>query len=240
MTRVKICGCRTPEQALTAADAGAGFIGMVFAESRRKVSRNEARSIVAALGGPSPHNFSPETYGEIRSDFWFGKNAEVFDEMLERSGRPLTVGVFANNPLEEVQEIVEECGIDIVQFSGKESWDYCRQMNVPTVKVVHVGPDDSAASVLARIEGASQGLLLDRADAKAFGGTGMTMDWWIAAQVQESVPIWLAGGLTPENVAEAIATVRPWAVDVSSGVETDGVKDFAKIRAFVQAAQESV
>jgi phosphoribosylanthranilate isomerase len=80
-------------------------------------------------------------------------------------------------------------------------------------------------------------VLLDRADPAAFGGLGERLDWRVAAQIGAAMPVWLAGGLTPENVAEAVTTVRPWAVDVSSGVETDGVKDAAKVQAFIAAVR---
>ncbi len=82
-------------------------------------------------------------------------------------------------------------------------------------------------------------VLLDRADPLVFGGSGLPLDWRLAADIAAAMPVWLAGGLTSENVAEAIETVRPWAVDVSSGVETDGVKDAAKVRAFISAVKRT-
>jgi phosphoribosylanthranilate isomerase len=82
-------------------------------------------------------------------------------------------------------------------------------------------------------------VMLDRADDAAFGGTGQALNWRVAAEIARAMPVWLAGGLTPENVAAAIAAVQPWCVDVSSGVETEGVKDTAKIQAFVDAVRGS-
>jgi phosphoribosylanthranilate isomerase len=80
-------------------------------------------------------------------------------------------------------------------------------------------------------------VMLDRGADGSFGGSGLTLDWSIAKGIAAAMKVWLAGGLTPENVADAIESVQPWAVDVSSGVETDGVKDTAKIRAFIEAVR---
>ena len=106
------------------------------------------------------------------------------------------------------------------------------------IKVLHVALDESAEAALDRIEaGSAIALLLARAESTAYGGTGRPLDWQAVAPISAALPVWLAGGLTSANVAAAIGAVRPWCVDVSSGVETDGVKDLAKIRAFVAAAQ---
>jgi phosphoribosylanthranilate isomerase len=92
---------------------------------------------------------------------------------------------------------------------------------------------------MSRIQtGSAMAVLLDRADTAAFGGMGRPIDWTVAAGISASMPVWLAGGLSPENVVEAISTVRPWGVDVSSGVETDGAKDVAKIRSFLAAVKD--
>jgi phosphoribosylanthranilate isomerase len=107
------------------------------------------------------------------------------------------------------------------------------------IKAVHVREGASAAEVLAEIEaGAAVACLLDPQVAGLRGGTGRRLDWEVAARVARELPIILAGGLTPDNVAEAVRTVHPWAVDVSSGVEREGVKDGGKIRAFIAAAKE--
>lgn len=242
MTRVKICGVRTIEQALVAAEAGADFIGLMFAGSRRKVEPADAADIVRALGTPlaememadPPSLFRTEAR-DLRS--WFEHGASALDRLLERK-RPLTVGVFANNDPEEINEIVDECGIDLVQLSGGEPWGTILLANRQVIKGVHVRPEDDADSVAARIEpGAAMAVLLDAGGQGALGGTGKKFDWSVATSVAASMPVWLAGGLDPTNVAEAIATVRPWAVDVSSGVETDGVKDLQKIRDFLKAAK---
>ena len=240
--RVKICGVRTPEQALAAAEAGADFIGLMFAESRRKVDPSDAYDIVHALGTPLGEIEQTAPPSMFRTDAvdlraWYEHGASALERLLARK-RPLTVGVFANNDPDEINELVDECGIDLIQLSGGEPWGHCLLANRQVIKFVHVGENDDAASVLARLEtGSAMAVCLDKASASALGGTGKPFDWQVAAGVSASAPIWLAGGLSPENVALAVQTVRPWCVDVSSGVETDGVKDLAKIRAFVAAAK---
>jgi phosphoribosylanthranilate isomerase len=244
MTRVKICGCRSVEQALAAAEAGADFVGLVFAESRRRVDPEQASEIVRALGTPlreremeSPPALFRAPGDDLRS--WYEHGASALDRLLERK-RPLTVGVFAGNDPDEINELVDECGIDLIQLSGGEPWSACLLANRQVIKALHVRADDTAATATQRLDtGSAMAVLLDRADDAAYGGTGVTLDWDVAASIAGTMPVWLAGGLSPENVADAVRTVRPWAVDVSSGVETDGVKDAAKIRAFIEAAKSS-
>lgn len=243
MTRVKICGVRTVEQALVAAEAGADFIGLMFApESRRRVELADAADIVRALGTPLAEREMAEPPALYRTDAddltsWFEHGAAALERLLERK-RPLTVGVFTSNDPDEINEIVDECGIDLVQLSGGEPWGRILLANRQVIKAVHVGPGDDVASVTARIEpGAAMAVLLDSGGRGALGGTGARFDWDVARQLGASMPLWLAGGLDASNVADAIDTVRPWAVDVSSGVETDGVKDLQKIRDFIEAAK---
>jgi phosphoribosylanthranilate isomerase len=246
MTRVKICGCRSIEQALTAAEAGADFVGLMFApSSRRRVDIEDASEVVRALGAPLARQEQvtpPAVYRAASEDLrsWFEHGASALERMLERK-RPLTVGVFAGNEPDEINEIVDECGIDLIQLSGGEPWGACLLANRQVVMALHMRADDTAASALSRVEaGSAMAVMLDRADDVAFGGTGQALDWGVAREIAESMPVWLAGGLTPENVAQAVSTVHPWCVDVSSGVETDGVKDAAKIRAFVAAVRGGV
>jgi phosphoribosylanthranilate isomerase len=235
---------KTPEQALAAAKAGADFIGLMFAESRRKVDPSDAYDIVHALGTPlgeieqiQPPSIFRTDSTDVRA--WYEHGAAALERLLARK-RPLTVGVFANNDPDEINELVDECGIDLIQLSGGEPWGNCLLANRQVIKAVHVAETDDAASTLARLEtGSAMAVLLDKGSATALGGTGKPFDWQVAAAISASAPIWLAGGLTLDNVALAVKTVRPWAVDVSSGVETDGIKDLAKIAAFVKAAKAS-
>ena len=209
MTHVKICGISRPEDAEAA--AGADFIGLVFAESPRRVTVEQARALVEA----------------VRS----------------RPDPPKAVGVFANNPLDEVNETAHALALDYVQISGDEPDDYLRRVEAPVVRAVHVeaGPGrPDPAALAARLDvlralGATA-LLDAKVDAR-YGGTGRRFDHASARDAARDHDFLLAGGLTPENVAEAVAEVRPWGVDVSSGVETGGAKDAAKIRAFIEAVR---
>jgi len=221
---VKICGVREPDDARAAASLGADFIGIVFAPSRRQVTMGQAQKIAAAL--------RKEGLSEGRSP---DADAATIERALQES-RPLLVGVFADQDAETVNRIARECKLDIVQLAGSEPWEMCSQIERPVFKCLKVQEDYTAAEVRERI-GEGVVPLLDPFVSGVYGGTGQRIDWNIAADVAQSVALVLAGGLSPENVADAVATVRPWAVDVSSGVETEGKKDVAKIRAFILAAK---
>jgi phosphoribosylanthranilate isomerase len=235
MTRVKICGCMRVADAVAARDAGADFIGIMFADSRRRVTVDEAALIAAAAGAPmrdveqdDPPPMHPGTFTGISE--WFAHGAQALDRLLSHK-RPLVVGVFADQPVDEVNEIAEEVGLDLVQLSGSESWSDCLLATRLAVKVFRA-PDASASEIMAYLEpGAAIAFMLDPSS-----GTGVVADPAVARDVASRIPLWLAGGLTPENVGGVIRGVRPWAVDVSSGVETNGAKDPAKIAAFVRAA----
>ena len=230
MTRVKICGCLRPEDALAAKEAGADFVGLVFApSSRRRLVIENARTIIGALGGPlrsGPGELAPCDDAQE----WFRLGAQALAGMLERQ-RPLTVGVFEDQPMAEVNAIADECGLDLIQLSGRESWADCRRSNRPVIKTIEPSPDTANALEL----GTAIACLLD-----VSRGRGIAADRATAAAVAARVPLWLAGGLTPENVSEIVRAVRPWAVDVSSGVETERAKDAEKIQAFVFAAKEAI
>ena len=212
--RVKICGIRALDDGLAAADAGADFIGMVFVPERhRRITPEAAKVIVDGVrnsGGPVPR----------------------------------IVGLFADQLLDEVNAIVEYCGLDLAQLCGKESVEYAGQVGCDVIKVVHVAESATAsddAGTGERVKdysGVGHLVTLDRYVEGIQGGTGEGFDWSVAASLsQAGLPFLLAGGLTPENVAQAIAEVRPWGVDVSSGVETGGDKDHQKIRDFMRNAR---
>jgi phosphoribosylanthranilate isomerase len=221
VTLVKICGLREPAHALAAAEAGADFVGLVFAESRRRVAVEEAQAVARALGEPLA-----AAAGDVEHI-----------EALLRQKRPLVVGVFADADADTVNRTADAVGLDLVQLSGDEPWELCDNLSRPVLKAVKVKDGASADEIIASLRPGAVPLL-DTHVGGALGGTGRSFDWTVAAEVARRFPIVLAGGLTPENVAEAVRRVRPWAVDVSSGVETDGVKDVGKICAFVAVVKE--
>ncbi|HTL62750.1 MAG TPA: phosphoribosylanthranilate isomerase [Nitrospira sp.] len=149
------------------------------------------------------------------------------------------VGVFVNEGLATVRSIMETCRLAMAQLHGDENVSYCRELARPAMKALRL-KDRGSLLALAEYQGRGgvRGFVLDTFSELAYGGTGQITDWGLAADVAKSTPILLAGGLTPENVTEAIRIVRPYGVDVSSGVESaPGKKDPAKMRAFVDAVR---
>ena len=217
MTRFKICGLRDVESSLAAADAGADFLGFNFVHGvRRQITFEEGRSIISRVAG------------EVGED------------------RPGLVGLFADQDIDEVNEIIASCDLDYAQLCGSEEPDYWDQVRANIIKQIKVKPlaseQETVEATLVRVKDVvSRGniALLDSYKKGALGGTGHTFDWSIAAQVAQEYDVVLAGGLSPDNVARAIRQVNPWMVDVSTGVETDGVKDPTRIRAFAEAVRSA-
>lgn len=211
MTRVKICGISDPRRAVVAAEAGADFAGVVFyAPSSRYVTVEEARDVMEALAG---------------------------------SGTRL-VGLFVNEPAATINRIADAVGLDLVQLSGTELPPDAQSIERPVIATVRAdssGRVDEERRFLDWTSGATQpfAIMLDAHVPGMYGGTGTVADWFVAADFARRYPVFLAGGLTPDTVEEAIHRVHPFAVDVSSGVETDGQKDEDKIRAFVAAARRA-
>jgi phosphoribosylanthranilate isomerase len=213
---IKLCGIRDVETARAAAEAGADAIGLNFyARSPRRVSVQTARQIVAALP----------------------------DEVT-------AVGLFVDHPPGEVLETVLECGLQAIQLHGDEL-----PPEILAIRKVHSrlaivralrfdGDSTSLTRPIRDLRRAGVELAAVLVDAKvegAYGGTGHTLPWERLADCWDRdalPPLVLAGGLTPENVAEAMRVVQPWGVDTASGIETSpGVKDAALMRAFVAAAR---
>lgn len=198
--RVKICGITRIEDGLAAAAAGAAAIGLVFADSPRRVAAEVAHAIAVAL--------------------------PPFIKV---------VGLFVDAPAEAVQAVLGRVPLDLLQFHGRETPEYCRQFGRPYIKTIHIKEGVDAVAAAGRYPDAA-GMLFDAFHPQLAGGSGTTFDWSRVPRTLDR-PVILAGGLTPENVAEAVRIVRPYAVDVSSGVESSkGIKDAARIAAFIRAA----
>lgn len=211
MTIVKICGTTNLEDARIAAEAGADLLGFIlYAKSPRYVAPAMVAEIVA----------------EVRAAV---------------SSPPRFVGVFVNAPPDEVLAVLAQTGLDLAQLHGDEPAATLRTLQGRGFKAVRpTGLEDALALAEAYAAlGAGPDLLIDAYAPHAYGGTGQRADWTAAAAVAQRVPhLLLAGGLTPENVAAAVAAVSPWGVDVASGVEqAPGRKDHAKVRAFIAAAK---
>ncbi len=213
MTRIKICGIKEEIHALAAAEAGADFIGLVFAPSKRQVTPVQAERLAAAIKQGS-------------------NAAEV-------------VGVFVNMPADEVNAIADSCHLDWVQLSGDESWEYCNEITKPVIKAVRIGQKQDTNEICADIDRGDKLIsrkhvyILDTHDRNRYGGTGVSFDWNLARPAAQQYPVIIAGGLTPRNVSQVIKIAAPWGVDTSSGVETDGIKDIRKIRAFIEAVRRA-
>ena len=183
---------------------------------------------------PSPRQVTPDT-------------AEKIVAVLKKSKAATeAVGVFVNTPAGEVKRIADACRLDWVQLSGDESWTYCRELDRPIFKVIRISRNNPPGQVgkdldygTKLLNGQKHIFLLDANAGEKYGGTGQAFDWDLARPIARQFPVIVAGGLTPANVARAIKTISPWGVDVSTGVETRGIKDMDKIRKFVGAVRQT-
>ena len=150
---------------------------------------------------------------------------------------PDIVGIFVNKEAEYINDIIEQVGLHFVQLHGDESPEFCKRINRPVINGLRLHRK-ADLNMVEKYNQTSWRILLDT-PAVEWGGTGETHDWDLARTVAQQMPIFLAGGLTPENVAEAIHRVDPWGVDVSSGVEINGTKDAGKIRTFIENASNA-
>ena len=149
-----------------------------------------------------------------------------------------SVGLFVNPAAEEVQAVLAEVALDLLQFHGEEDAAFCAQFERPYIKALRVRQGIDLVQYAAQ-HPAAKALLVDAFVEGQAGGTGQLFDWRLIP-AEFSIPIILSGGLTPYNVADGVRAVRPWAVDVSSGVEaTPGVKDSAKIIAFIKGVRDA-
>jgi anthranilate synthase/indole-3-glycerol phosphate synthase/phosphoribosylanthranilate isomerase len=253
---IKVCGITNAQDALVACRSGANMIGVIFAEkSKRFVTAQQATEVVQAVRDfgersqrttfrlPDPAaNLSPLAHLVACSR-----------SLVEATQRPIVVGVFQNHSPEFIREMVEECGLDMVQLHGSEGMQAANAKNcgVPAIRVVDIATDpetgkassDAAEALLKSVTNDPVAVLLDTSikGAKDGGGTGTTFDWSIAQKVQDAgLPILIAGGLTVDNVPDAVGSIRPFGVDVSSGVEqVPGKKNHQKVKDFVGGARNA-
>ncbi len=219
MTKIKVCGIRTADNALMVARAGVDMIGLNFyPKTPRYIEPAIAREVVSRL----------------RRDLG--------------AACPAFIGVFVNSSSDEVRAIAADVGLDYAQLNGDESAEFVGAL--PGLAFKAIRPADEAAARTEAVALASSflenddapSLLLDAFNPKLYGGTGETTSVSIAQAVSETAPrLMLAGGLNPENVAERVRTIKPWGVDVASGVEagSPGIKDEAKVRAFIDAVRSA-
>jgi phosphoribosylanthranilate isomerase len=147
-----------------------------------------------------------------------------------------TVAVFVNPSREEVETVVRECGVALLQFHGDETPDFCSGFSRPYIKAARIRPGLDLLKYLTP-HTAARAWMLDAFHEDLWGGTGGAFDWGLVPR-EAAKPVILSGGLTADNVAQAVGRVRPYAVDVSTGVEVSkGIKDAAKIAAFIGAAR---
>ncbi len=212
---VKICGNTTLGDAVLAAEAGADAVGFVFATSPRRVTVEQVAAIVPGL-----------------------------PESLEK------IGVFVDATHQEIAATVRACGLTGVQLHSEAGPDVVAGLRgefgagLRILRVVHFGADAASQAAVLAQDPNIDAVLVDSRTATAVGGTGIAFDWGEAQRTvfggNGGMKLVAAGGLNPENVAEAIALLRPWGVDVVSGVEAaPGKKDAAKVRAFVENARRT-
>ncbi|MDG2412337.1 MAG: phosphoribosylanthranilate isomerase [Halioglobus sp.] len=165
-------------------------------------------------------------------------NLEQAKEIAENVPPFLTVvALFVDEPADVVMRTLNRVPVDVIQFHGDETPEFCAQFRRPWIKALRMKPGIDVAGEFGRFAGA-RGMLLDAWQEGKPGGTGQVFDWSLAAQDNYSMPLVLAGGLHPDNVAEAVMSVRPAAVDVSGGVESaPGIKDAAQMHRFISAVR---
>ncbi|AIQ48166.1 N-(5'-phosphoribosyl)anthranilate isomerase [Paenibacillus sp. FSL R7-0273] len=222
---VKICGLQDVEVLKSMKSLPIDYIGFVFAPSRRRVTAEQAALLAAELPG------------------WDTDKA------------PGAAGVFVNPELQELKELLAVVPLDVIQLHGQESPGFCREVKQAfpqakiwkAISVADGGPADSAGErsrVVDSYAGSVDALLLDTYDPQGSGGSGRTFDWdripfFLQAASRHGLPLFVAGGLHPGNVGELLSGYSPDGVDVSSGVESSGVKDIAKMTSFVERVKQS-
>ena len=211
-TQIKICGLRSAEAASVASECGADFLGFVFVDGvRRQLQPDEAAQII----------------NEYRSSTQVSKSTKL-------------VGLFRNQSLDFVNKTAAETDLDFIQLCGEEDPDYVSRLNLPIFRQIRVKDGTKPKDLYKTVEShlnAGHRVILDRFDIDTPGGSGRSFNWSAAEGGAEQSNVLLAGGLKSENVQAAISQLAPWGVDVSSGVETDGIKDPKLIKTFIEAVR---
>ena len=229
--KVKMCGISKVETIPAIVDAKPDYMGLVFAPSKRQVTVEQAKTLVDEL-----HKQYEKTYGEITvpMNTDTAQDSQDNQEFVQGNSnfeKIKTVGVFVNETVENLLKIAEEVNLDVIQLHGDEDETFIKSLkeytNVEVWKAVQVR---SAADAEKWIDSSADMLLFDAYHKDERGGTGEVFDWSSLDEFER--PFMLAGGIDSTNVARAIRTVRPYGIDISSGIETEGVKDDEKIKAF--------
>ena len=216
--KIKMCGISKVETILAIVDAKPDYMGLVFAPSKRQVTVDQAKTLVEEL-----HKQYANRYN--RDAEQYSNQTLIHQEFIK------TVGIFVNETLDNLATIATEVNLDAVQLHGDEDEAFIQSLkertNVEVWKAVQIR---SAADAEAWIDSSADMLLFDAYHKDERGGTGEVFDWSCLDEFER--PFMLAGGIDSTNVARAIRTVRPYGIDISSGIETEGVKDDEKIKAF--------
>ena len=214
--KVKMCGISKVETIPAVVEAKPDYMGLVFAPSKRQVTVDQAKILVSELHKQYANRYTRDAVQ------W---SNDVVQEFIK------TVGIFVNETLDNLVTIAKEANLDVVQLHGDEDEAFIQSLkectNVEVWKAVQIR---SAADAEAWIDSSADMLLFDAYHKDERGGTGEVFDWSSLDEFER--PFMLAGGIDGTNVARAIRTVRPYGIDISSGIETDGVKDDEKIKAF--------
>lgn len=235
--KIKMCGISKVETIPAIVDAKPDYMGLVFATSKRQVTVEQAKTLVDEL-----HKQYEKTYGEVTApmntdtaqdsqDIQDIQDSQEFVQGNSNFEKIKTVGVFVNETVENLLKIAEEVKLDVIQLHGDEDETFIQSLkectNVEVWKAVQVR---SAADAEKWIDSSADMLLFDAYHKDERGGTGEVFDWSSLDAFER--PFMLAGGMDSTNVARAIRTVRPYGIDISSGIEIEGVKDDEKIKAF--------
>lgn len=247
MKVIKVCGMKKSQDVTVALESGANMIGIIFAESARQVSKDDAREIVKTVWKYGERSNSVDFRNEInesnqtKSNFWYKNMAELIK--IKSIRKPLVVGVFQNHSPDYINNMLQEIHMDIVQLHGDETPDVVDKINAPCIKVLHLSPltaKDDTIDVISYLtkkatefQGKAIALLVDsRLPGTAGGGTGLKFDWAIMNDLNFG-PVLLSGGLTSSNIVDALNIESVFGVDVSSGVESSpGIKDLSLIKEF--------